>query len=167
MHKFVIYITLANFLVLKAILVNPMFTTREIKTQLENADVQAVFTFPAKFTDVQKSIEKNSKIKLPIVIVDNGTDAAPIPETIKLDDLMHDNIEEFSKSQKTDVSYDDTVILPSSSGTTGPPKIVEIAHRCANRLHILYVFKSNLKYLNTQNTIQHLTEIYYIYNITM
>lgn len=95
-------------------------------------DAKAVFTFPAKCKDVQTSIEKNSKIILPIIIVNDGTGAASIPRTIKLDDLVHDNIEEFSVSQKTGVSYKDTVILLSSSGTTGPPKIIEVTHRYVN-----------------------------------
>ncbi|XP_012227367.2 uncharacterized protein [Linepithema humile] len=127
--EFVIILLAAHEAGLRTTLINPTYTEHEIAKLLDTADAQAVFTFPSKFTDVQMSIKKNSKIKLPIVIVNDGTGAASISGTIKLDDLMHDNIEEFSISQKTDVNYDDAVILPCSSGTTGLPKVVEITHR--------------------------------------
>ncbi|XP_067211009.1 uncharacterized protein [Linepithema humile] len=126
--EFIIILLAANEAGLRTTLINPTYTEHEITKLLDTADAQAVFTFPAKCTVVEKSIAKNSKIKLPIVIVNDGT-AASISGTIKLDDLMHDNIEEFSISQKTGVSYNDTVILPCSSGTTGLPKVVEITHR--------------------------------------
>ncbi|KMQ88126.1 4-coumarate-- ligase 1, partial [Lasius niger] len=106
-------------------LINPAYTTYEIKRQVENADAQAIFTFSAKYADAHASIANNPKIKLPIVIVN---DAASITGTIKFDDLVRDDIEEFSVSQKTDVNYEDTVLMPYSSGTTGLPKSIETSH---------------------------------------
>lgn len=111
----------------------------EIKKQVENADVQAIFTFPAKYADINASIDNNSKIKLPIVIVNDGSGTASIAGIIKFDDLVRDDIEEFSVSQKTDVNYEDTVIMPYSSGTTGLPKSIETSHRCANSDIILNI----------------------------
>ncbi|XP_029176425.1 4-coumarate--CoA ligase 1-like isoform X2 [Nylanderia fulva] len=110
-------------------LINPAYTKYEIKRQVENADVQAIFTIPAKYADVDASIENNSKIKLPVVIVNDGTDPTSIAGTIKFADLVRDDIEEFSVSQKTDVNYDDTVLMFYSSGTTGLPKSIESTHR--------------------------------------
>ncbi|CAL1687970.1 unnamed protein product [Lasius platythorax] len=124
--EFAIILLAANEAGLRTTLINPAYTTYEIKRQVENADAQAIFTFSAKYADVHASIENNPKIKLPIVIVN---DAASITGTIKFDDLVRDDIKEFSVSQKTDVNYEDTVLMPYSSGTTGLPKSIETSHR--------------------------------------
>ncbi|EFN62390.1 4-coumarate--CoA ligase 1 [Camponotus floridanus] len=127
--EFAIILLAANEAGLRTTLINPAYTMYEIKKQVENADVQAIFTFPAKYADIKSSIDNNSKIKLPIVIVNDGSGTASIAGTIKFDDLVRDDIEEFSVSQKTDVNYEDTVIMPYSSGTTGLPKSIETSHR--------------------------------------
>lgn len=106
---------------------------------MENTDAQAIFTFPAKYADINTSIENNSKIKLPIVIVNDGSGTASIANTIKFDDLIRDDIEEFSVSQKINVNYEDTVLMPYSSGTTGLPKSIETSHRCAQTLIALNI----------------------------
>ncbi|XP_018377246.1 PREDICTED: 4-coumarate--CoA ligase 1 [Trachymyrmex cornetzi] len=127
--EFAIIILAANEAGLRTTLINPVHTTYEIKRQLENADTRAIFTFPAKYTDIKACIEKNSKIKLPIIIVNDGTNASSISGTIQLNDLMRDDIEDFSISQKTEISCEDTVFLPYTSGTTGLPKGVESSHK--------------------------------------
>lgn len=127
--EFAIILLAANEAGLCTTLINPAYTTYEIKKQVENTDAQAIFTFPAKYADINTSIENNSKIKLPIVIVNDGSGTASIAKTIKFDDLIRDDIEEFSVSQKINVNYEDTVLMPYSSGTTGLPKSIETSHR--------------------------------------
>ncbi|XP_072752220.1 uncharacterized protein [Anoplolepis gracilipes] len=127
--EFAMIVLAANEAGLRTTLINPAYTTYEIKNQVENADVQAIFTFPAKYADVNASIKNNLKIKLPIVIVNGGNDNALIAGTIKFDDLVRDDIEEFSVSQKIDINYEDTILMPYSSGTTGLPKSIENSNR--------------------------------------
>ncbi|XP_071582708.1 uncharacterized protein [Temnothorax nylanderi] len=138
--EFAIIALAANEAGLRTTLISPAYTKYEIKRQLENVDAQAIFTFPAKYVDIKASIEKNSKIRLPIVIVNDGTDASSISGTIKLDDLMRDDIEDFSVSQKTGISCEDIVFLPYSSGTTGMPKGIETSHRIGAKLVCLPQF---------------------------
>ncbi|XP_046823633.1 4-coumarate-CoA ligase 1-like isoform X1 [Vespa crabro] len=122
---------------LRSTLINPIWTTTEIKKQLENSETSAIFTNPLLYSVVKKSIENNPRIKLPIIIVDDGSGSIP-SGTINLNDFMRDDIEEFSKNQRTNVDPEDDVFLPYSSGTTGIPKGVQLSHRniTANILQI-------------------------------
>ncbi|XP_032681987.1 4-coumarate--CoA ligase 1-like [Odontomachus brunneus] len=129
MPEYPIIILAANEAGLTPTLINPAYTIYEIKRYLELSGAKAVITWPTKYADVQASIKENPTIKLPIIIVNDGIEDDLIPRTIKLTDMMRDDIEEFSVSQKTGVSYENTVLLPFSSGTTGLPKGVELSHR--------------------------------------
>ncbi|TGZ54283.1 Uncharacterized protein DBV15_06242 [Temnothorax longispinosus] len=98
--EFAIIALAANEAGLRTTLISPAYTKYEIKRQLENVEAQAIFTFPAKYVAIKASIEKNSKIRLPIVIVNDGTDASSISGTIKLDDLMREDIEDSKNWNK-------------------------------------------------------------------
>ncbi|XP_014476031.1 PREDICTED: 4-coumarate--CoA ligase 1-like [Dinoponera quadriceps] len=110
-------------------MINPAYTVYEIKRYLELSDAKAVITWSAKYADAQASVRENPNIKLPIIIANDSIDSTVIPGTIKLTDLMRDDIEEFSVSQKTGVSFEADVYMPFSSGTTGLSKGVQLSHR--------------------------------------
>lgn len=70
--------------------------------------------------------------------MNDGAENASISGTINLNDLIRDDIEDFSVNEKCDVTAEDTVVLAFSSGTTGLPKAIETRHRYTNYfvLHI-------------------------------
>ncbi|XP_034941449.1 4-coumarate--CoA ligase 1-like [Chelonus insularis] len=115
---------------LKLTVVNPLYTVREIKRQLVISDSKAVITMPFKYSTVTESISDNKSIKLPIIMIEDGT--GPVPSgTINFKDLISDNVEEFEKTgQKTEQNpNEDAFLLPCSSGTTGLPKCIELTQR--------------------------------------
>lgn len=169
--EFAIIVLAAHEAGLRTTLINPAYTMYEIRKQVENADAQAIFTFSAKYADVNASIENNSKIKLPIVIVNDGSGTVSITGTIKFDDLMRDDIEEFSVGQKTDVNYEDTVLMPYSSGTTGLPKSIETSHRniVANILQSAFplLFRGVEATEHHQDILPLVLPLYHIYGLSV
>ncbi|XP_034941447.1 4-coumarate--CoA ligase 1-like [Chelonus insularis] len=115
---------------LRVTLVNPLATAEEIRKQLINSETSAVITASWKYPIIQDSISNNTSIKLPVIIVEDGTGSIP-SGTINFKDLISDSVEEFEKTgQKTERNpNEDTFVLPYSSGTTGPPKSVSLTHR--------------------------------------
>ncbi|KAI4477337.1 hypothetical protein M0802_014744 [Mischocyttarus mexicanus] len=111
----------------------------EITKQITNSKTLAVFTNPLIYPTVKKSVEDNPQIKLPIIVVNDGS--GPIPSgTINFNDLVKEDIEEFSKYQKTNVDPEDDILLLYSSGTTGLPKGVQLTHRIGAKLVCLPQF---------------------------
>ena len=121
------YLLLVYFI--QITLINPAYTTYEIRRQLDSSEATAIFTLPSKYAAVVKSIADNRMVKLPIIVIDDGNNQIP-DGSINFRDMVRDDIDEFAKSgQEIGINPEDTFMLPYSSGTSGLPKGVELSHR--------------------------------------
>ncbi|XP_034941448.1 4-coumarate--CoA ligase 1-like [Chelonus insularis] len=155
---------------LQVTLINPIYTSKEIEKQLINSETVAIITTVSKYPVVAESIVNNSAIRLPTVVVADGT--GPVPSgTINFNDLISGSVEEFEKTgQKTEQNpNEDTLVLPYSSGTTGLPKGVELTHR--NIVANLYQFGAKEVNIsgeaigNHQEIVPLFLPIYHIYGL--
>lgn len=112
--------------------VNPVFTPDEIVKQLRNSGAICVVTIPEVHGNVYKAVkilEAERKTKIPIIVSLGITDT-PAPEgAIKLQDMTSSSIDGSSLLQNKEFNFEDIVVLPYSSGTTGLPKGVQLSHR--------------------------------------
>jgi len=103
---------------------------------LEETGVQAVFTYPAKCNDIKRSIENNTNIKLPIILMKNdSTQISLIPGTLLYDEILADGVNDdflYQEPPAANLNSEDTVFLFYTDGITGPPKAVELTHRCVS-----------------------------------
>ncbi|XP_008557378.1 uncharacterized protein LOC103578173 [Microplitis demolitor] len=155
-------------------LINPAYTANEMKKQLENSEAVAVITLTSKYPIVAESINGNSSIRLPVIVIEDGITSTPIPEgCINFKDFIGKGIEEFEKTgQRTEQNTEtDTVILPYSSGTTGLPKGVELTHRNI----VANIFQVRVKELTTseeaigdhQEVLPVFLPLYHIYGLVI
>ena len=118
----------------------PTMTAHEMQGQLSSSGATWVVTNKERFEVVRKAIEMiddgwrkdmtvkgNSSEKINVV-VDANRDELPQDDVIPLSlMLMNDN-----DSSVPEVDFDfneDVMVIPYSSGTTGPPKGVELTHK--------------------------------------
>lgn len=113
----------------QATFVNPTYTVKELRRQIEDSRSTAVFTVPSTYSRVKSSIENNPNIKVPIIVIDDGT-PRDFDGYVKFEELLtEDATASKRRSRPTGRNTSDTAFIPYSSGTTGLSKGVELSHQ--------------------------------------
>ncbi|KAG6459996.1 probable 4-coumarate--CoA ligase 3 [Manduca sexta] len=107
-----------------ASMMNPVYTSHELKRQLEVIDCKAIVTSKISYANVKQAMNE-LKINIPVILVENEG----LPEgTIKFAELAEDFNIDVDCLKSVHRSPKDVAILPFSSGTTGFPKAVVLTH---------------------------------------
>ncbi|XP_014212779.1 4-coumarate--CoA ligase 1-like [Copidosoma floridanum] len=107
--------------------VNPMYTADEIAKQLVSSGAKAVITSTEISSTILEAVNKSIPGAQVIVINDR---IKPLPDgVIPFEDLMTKGQSLPPVLAPNTWSFDDVIVLPYSSGTTGLPKGVMLTHR--------------------------------------
>lgn len=112
---------------LVATTVNPAYTLDEIKRQLKDSGAKAIITVAEIARTALLASRGTLAPEAPFVVIEDGT--GPIPEgTVPFKDLITRG-KTLPPIKNYQMSQNDVVVLPYSSGTTGMPKGVMLTHR--------------------------------------
>ncbi|HVU70362.1 MAG TPA: AMP-binding protein [Ktedonobacteraceae bacterium] len=106
---------------------NPSYKDREIGYQLENSEASAIIIQRELLPLLQLVLAQKKLPHLKHVIVTGAQAPEGMPEAIPWSKLMRESSPEAPP--RVEISGDDLLALPYSSGTTGLPKGVMLTHR--------------------------------------
>ena len=106
---------------------NPAYKDREIAYQLENSEAKAILVQRELVPTLQHVLEQKSFPNLKYFIVTGERPPESMPEAIPFARLMRES--SVQRPPHVEISGDDLLALPYSSGTTGFPKGTLLTHR--------------------------------------
>ena len=123
---------------------NPAYKEREVGYQLENSEAQAILVQRELLPLLQTVLAQKSLPNLKHIIVTGDTEPEGMPNAISFSRLIHESSPKHPP--RVDISTDDLVALPYSSGTTGFPKGTLLTHRnlTSNNLQFTTALRANL-----------------------
>ncbi|KAK5643332.1 hypothetical protein RI129_007177 [Pyrocoelia pectoralis] len=109
----------------KVTTLNPLYTPGEMSRQLLYSETKAIFTTTKMCSTVQLVLQ-SMKLQIPIIVVREKKDSSLPNGTIYFDNVVEERFDiKFNLAR----NYEDTALMPFSSGTTGLPKGVEITNK--------------------------------------
>ncbi|KAG2328541.1 hypothetical protein Bca52824_011269 [Brassica carinata] len=117
--EFVLSFLAASFCGATATAANPFFTPAEIAKQAKASNSKLIVT-ESRYVDKIKDLQNDG-----VVIVCTDEEPSPIPEGC----LRFAELTQSTEIETVEISSDDVVALPYSSGTTGLPKGVMLTHK--------------------------------------
>ncbi len=123
---------------------NPAYKEREVGYQLENSEANAILIQRELLPLLQAVLAQKSLPHLKHIIVTGDTEPEGIPNAISFNRLIHESSPKHPLH--VDISTEDLVALPYSSGTTGFPKGTMLTHRnlTSNNLQFTTALRVNL-----------------------
>src|ERR1700694_5465174 len=123
---------------------NPAYKEREVGYQLENSEANAILIQRELLPLLQAVRAQKSLPNLKHIIVTGDTEPEGIPNAISFNRLMRESSPK--RPPHVDISPEDLVALPYSSGTTGFPKGTMLTHRnlTSNNLQFTTSLQTNI-----------------------
>src|SRR5216683_2135233 len=122
---------------------NPAYKEREIAYQLENSEARAIVIQRELLPLLQVVLTQKDLPKLEYIIVTGDRVPESMPEAIPFAKLMRESSPKHPPH--VEISSDDLLALPYSSGTTGFPKGTLLTHRnlTTNNLQLTTALRTN------------------------